>query len=356
VVDAAVGYEPLDPVWLKALRVAVAGAAHVAVDFTVHEFGHVSSFSRAGCRDLALGSEEQTADEWRTPTLEDFLTGAFRSSPPPISVSASDWARIEAIFDGRPRAYAEFMVLTEAGGLNQEQIGLAGYGEGAFEGALAVFDLVPFLVAATSTLRYPATEEHSDLADYVARLDELGVHADVTTIKLLSGVRFLSGSGLALMGAFLSDLAGSGRGQVTPLRASFGEDAFAAWPEFESYLSRFGPTVKTSVAFRLGALDLRPSYERSFAGGESTHEVGLRASAQVAPWLRVHGAAFLGDEGGRWLESGLEAKPFSWLAISASYVDASGYTVHREIFGANLPMIDDGESGLKLTLGVTWTF
>jgi hypothetical protein len=353
---AVVGYDTRDPLWLKSFRVAAAGVAHYAIDFSAHEFGHISSFSRAGCRDVVFGSEDQVAEEWESPTLVDFLTGAFESSPAPVNVGVSDWKKIGALFTGRPRAYAEFMILTEAGGLNQEQIGLAGQGERLSEEGLSVLEVAPFLLAATSTLRYSGSAEHSDLADYVERLEELGVRGDVATIKLLSAVRLLSGSGLSLMGAFLSDLAGGGHAEARPIRFSLGEDSHVDAPEFESYLSRYGPTVKASAAFRIGGVDLQPSYERSFAGGESTHEAGLRARAELAPWLRLTGAAFAGDEGGRWMEGGFEARPLGWLTLNASYVSATGYTVHREVFGANLPMIDASESGLRLTIGVTWTF
>ncbi len=353
---AVIGYDSRDPVWLKTFRLAAAGSVQLAIDFTAHEFGHISSFSRAGTRHLALGSEDQVAADWESPTLVDFLTGAFERSPAPVTVSASDWKALEAVFAGRPRAYAEFMVLTEAGGLNQEQVALAGRAERLGGDGLSILEAVPFLLAATSTLRYPSTAEHSDLADYLDRLQELGVRSDLTTIKVLSTFRFLSGSGLSLMGAFVSDLAGSGRGRAAPIRQELGETSHVDWPEFESYLSRYGPTLKTTVAVRIGSMDLWPSYERSFAGGESTHEVGLRVRADLAPGLRLLGAAFAGDEGGRWIEGGVEARPLGWLVLNASYVHGSDYTVHREVFGANLPMIDSSESGLRLTLGVTWAF
>ncbi|HEX7899278.1 MAG TPA: hypothetical protein VF950_16045 [Planctomycetota bacterium] len=353
---AAIGYDTRDPLWLKSLRIAAAGVAHYAIEFSAHEFGHVSSFSRAGCRDVAFGSEDQVAADWESPTVADFLTGAFESSPTPVNVSASDWKRIGEIFAGRPRDFAAFMVLTEAGGLNQEQIALSEHAARMGEEGLSLLEVVPFLLAATSTLRYPSSAEHSDLADYVGRLEELGVSAEVSTIKVLSAFRFLSGSGLSLLGAFVADLSGAGNGQAGPIRFALGEASHVDWPEIESYLSRYGPTLKASVALRIAGLDLRPSYERSFAGGESTHEIGLRAEGELAPWLRLTGAAFAGDEGGRWLEGGVEARPLGWLVLNASYVSAAGYTVHREVFGANLPMIDAAESGLRLTIGVTWTF
>lgn len=339
--QAAVGWDSGDPLWLKLIRVGATGAGRLAVDFSAHEFGHLSSFSRAGARGMALGTEDQTADGWERPSVSNFLTGAFESSPTPISASVSDWERIDVLFAGKPREFAEFMVMTEAGGLNQEQIGLT---------ALQIrstLDVVPFLLAATSTLRYPVSAEHSDLAGYLARLDELGVRADATTIRLLSASRFLSGRGLALMAAFVQDLAGQGDGMV-PL--------FSGLPEFESYLSRFGPTLKASVVLRWGELEIQPSYERSFAGGESTHEAGLKITLPAAPGVRLLAAAFAGDEGGRWLEAGVEARPLSWLILDVAGVSASGYTVHREVFGANLPMLEDREIGVRLTLGVAWNF
>lgn len=354
-VQAVVGYDSNDAVWLKLLRIGGAGAAQYALDFTAHEFGHVSSFTRAGCRDIALGSETQTADEWTSPTLEHFLMGAFGGDPAPITVSASDWGTIQTIFAGKPREYAEFMILTKAGGLNQEQIGLAEHGERMGEEGFSLLDVVPYVLGATSTLRYNSSLESGDLDDYLERLEELGVSSNATSIRLLSAARLLSGSGLSLMGAFLSDLAG-GRPELAVATFSLGEDANVALPEFESYLSRFGPTLKLSIPARLWGVDLRPSYERSFAGGESTHEAGLRASGVVLDGFLVRAAAFLGDEGGRWLEAGVEARPFSWLTINAGYVSAAGYTVHREVYGANLPMIERRESGLQISVGLTYAF
>jgi hypothetical protein len=351
-----VGYDASDPAWLKLLRIGAAGVAQHALDFAAHEFGHVSSFTRAGCREVVFAPDDEPPAAWESPGVLDVLRAAFERSPAPVGVSESDWARIDAIFSGRPAAYAEFLVLTEAGGLNQEQVALARYGARLGEGGPAPLMFVPYVLGASATLRYPGSKDQSDLADYVAQLHRLGVRADVGTAKALSAFRFLSGSGLSLMGAVVEDVAGSGRGAWRPLALSLGETSQVDWPEFESYLSRYGPTLKTSFAVRLAGVELRPSYERSFAGGEHTHEAGLRARADASSWLRLLGAAFVGDQGGRWVEGGIEARPLGWLVLGASYVDGSGYTVHREIFGANLPMIEASESGVRLTLGVAWAF
>ncbi len=330
-----------------------AAATHV-----VHEYGHISSFSRAGFHSVRLGEVGAPPQDSREATLGRlFVDGLGSSAGHGLRLSEDDWAELKRRFEGRPRDFNRFWLTVEAGGLNQEQALASRYARRLQEDRLSRLDAPSYLWASLATIRYSATIEDSDITDYLTSLNQEGRDVSVSRLKALSGLRLLGGTGLVGWRAAVEGVLGSDGGFVEPLSVEPIDELRVCWPEFESYLTVAGPTLKTELPLRPGAWLLLPSYERSFASGGVDHEGGLRARVPFFDGLLwLDAASSHGDRGGRWHAAEAELRPLAWLSLLVGGEAGRGYTFRRDVFGAKETFVDGSERSLLLGLRITLAF
>ena len=221
-----------------------------------------------------------------------FLNGFNPFDNSAVSISQSDWDRIVQEFDDDPVKLNRFRIAIKGGGLNQEEVNLDRYGDRLMNGELSYLDTMPFIISGAAVLRYPVRIETSDVGDYIDELRMSGLRTSAGQLRLLSAVTLFSGSSLAAFrGAFLG-LTTSRGGMVDSFRFGLAEKVDVFAPEFENYLSQFGPTLKPSIPFKVYDCIIRPSYEQLFVSGASKGEAGLSVRAPLISYLALYGAGF----------------------------------------------------------------
>jgi hypothetical protein len=346
-----------DPFYFRIPKWGAAAVVDMAIFFTAHEYGHLSSISKSGYRSAVFGGKNTyIADQKGTNPFDLFVEGLKGGGGTAISVTNGDWQAIGALFAGQPDKLNSFLIAMKGGGLNQEGVILDRYADRLWEGKMSSLDTIPVGIGALSTLTYPSHVEMSDIADYSSLLKAEGHDVSPSRIKVLSAVTLLSGSTLAAFrGAAVGFLGGS-QEPVHPFEIAPAPHVRIEAPDLENTLSETGPTLKASVRARLGALELRPSYERLFVGGKSMAEVGLSGRVPVTPFLHLDGAGFRNTDGGWWQEVGVDVRPWSWLTLGVGYSWAWAYTFHRDLYGSNNDLLEPRERNLKLSVGLSHRF
>jgi hypothetical protein len=346
-----------DPWYFRVPKWGVAFGIDSAIRYVAHEYGHLSSFSKAGYRKALFGDKDKILTSAPKASIgKMFINGFNPFDDSAVSISQSDWNRIIADMDEDPVKIGRFRVLVKAGGLNQEAVDLEHYSERLLDGRLSHLDTMPFIISGAAVLRYPVDIEMSDVGDYITELRDLGNRTTAGQIHRLSAVTLLSGSTLAaLRGFFLGLTTGQG-GMVEPFALRVSNEAKVFAPELENFLSQYGPTLKPSIPIKLWDWWVRPSYEVLFVGGASMTELGLAVRGPIFPFLAIHGAGYQNSDGGTWLESGFEILPWSWLSLNVGYAWAREYSFHRDVYGASNDILKRAEAGINLGVSAWYLF
>ena len=346
-------------VWAaRAIKWGVSMWFGMATVHVVHEYGHISGLSRCGCDAAVVGDVGAPLDEREDATVERlFVHGLWPAKSRALSLNQDDWADLQRRFEGRPREFNRFWLTVEAGGLNQEQAFASRYAARLREGRLSYLDSPAYLWAAAGTFFYPSDTEESDIADYIERLDAEGHGVSAWRLKALTSFRFFGGTGLASLGGAVSGAFGRAGGCVEPLSAEQVDGLRVFWPEFESYLTLSGPTLRTELPLGVGEWTLLPSYERSFADGGVDHEGGLRARAPFFDGILVlEGGMYLSDRSGVWRSGEAELRPLGWMSLLVGVEAGRGYTFRRDVFGSREELVEGAEHSLTLGIRVTLAF
>ncbi len=330
----------------------------VATTHVVHEYGHISSLSRAGFNTALMGEVGEPSSDREDATLTRlFAQGLWPTVGRALSLSEDDWGELQTRFEGRPQDFNRFWLAVESAGLNQEQILATRYATRLHEDRLSYLDTPSYIWASLGTILYSATVVESDIADYVTLLRNEGREVSASRIKALSGLRLIGGAGVASLRGSFSGALGNGGGYVEPLAVDVADDVRVFWPELESYLTSSGPTLKAALPIRPGGLTILPSYERSFATGGVDHEAGLRTRSPFLDGLLwLEGAIYYSDQGGVWRSAEAELRPIAWLALLIGIEEGRGYTFRRDVFGSRETFTDGSEQSLLLGLRVTLAF
>lgn len=251
--------------------------------------------------------------------------------------------------------YAEFNALAYAGGLNQEQVHLNFYRERVMRHEFGFFDTASYLIESLSTLVYTSSDV-GDIAGYVESLEDAGISTSVTQVKALSLVRFLSGTAMSAGIGFYKVMAQDRFDGFAPRVIAKGKEWTVLWPEFESFLTRRGPTLRPSLPVRVAGALVIPGVEASFADGDMEFEGGFEASRPVAPWLDLRASFFAGSDGGTWGEVGAAIKPDPAVAFLFTWHAANGYTFRRDVYGQSFDFEDESESGLHVGMSMKFRF
>ena len=372
-----VNHDVLDPVGLARFQLslesllhgtlddAVAGAGGVAkgaffvsvmfLDRTVakmgHEYGHTAVFNRAGYKDFLLTVGNQ--DPEPLTFHEVFINSIVPARNMSIQLTEED--AIDAIGRYSEQDYEEFTAISYAGGLNQEQVHLNLFRERVLRHQFGFFDTSSYLIETVSTLAYSGAED-ADLDGYVESLKRAGFTTSIGAVKALSTVRFFSGSAISAGIGFYRVMSEDKFDGFAPRVIGGGKDWTMLWPEFESFLTRRGPTVRASLPLRALGFTFIQGIETAVASEGLEFELGIEASRPAAPWLDVRGSFFAGTEGGLWAEVGVAAKPHPAVSFLGSWHVGNGYTFHRDVYGETFDFEEHTETGFQIGLSTVLKF
>jgi hypothetical protein len=346
-----------DAWYLRVPKYGAAFAIDTAIRYVSHEYGHLSTFSKAGYRQAIFGDKDRINSTAPKASIgKMFMSGFNPFDDSAVSVSQSDWDGIVGDLGNNPVLVSRFTVAIKAGGLNQEEVNLNRYAERLFDGELSYLDTIPFLISGAAVLKYPVGVQMSDTGDYITELRGLGLRTSAGTLHALSAATLLSGSSLAAFRGVFFGLTSRAGGLVEPLRVPVSEHFSVYAPEFDNYLSLFGPTLNSSIPFKLYGVFFQPGYEHLFVDGASMGEWGTAVRAPIFPFLMVEGSGYRNSDGGSWLETGVRFLPLKWLAVSVGYAWARGYSFHRDVYGASNDLIDPSERSVLIGLSAFHLF
>ena len=342
---------------LRGLKWSLSFWVGAAVTHVCHEYGHVCHLSRAGVNEAVLGDVDDPFGERDDATLGRLLMqGLGPTAGRAISLSEADWQDVQAQFEGQPEAFNRYLMMAEAGGLNQEQVMAMRYARRLHQGRLSYLDTASYLWASSGTILYPATIEESDIADYLDRLERNGYESSASRMKLLSALRFAGGAGIASLRGAWNGLFGTAGGFVEPLATGDEDGLRVHWPEVESWLTIAGPTLQLGLPLQWRGWTALPSYERNIAAGGAEHEAGLRVGGPVLTIFWIEAGYFASDRGGWWRTAELQLRPAPWAALVVALEEGRGDTFRRDVFGAANQALEDDERSVLLGLRLNFTF
>ena len=316
-----------------------------------HEYGHVSVFNRAGYHDflLTVGNQDPQPLTFREVCINALVPQRH------MGIQLEEDDALDALTRYQGRDFEEFTAATYAGGLNQEQVHLNLFRERVLRHQFGFFDTSSYLIESVSTLVYTGAQD-ADIAGYVNSLARAGFTSSVGEVKALSLVRFLSGSAVSAGIGFYRAMSEDVFDGFAPRVVAKSNRVTMLWPEFESFLTRRGPSVRASVPLRVAGALVIPGVESSLADEGLEFEAGLEASRPAAPWLDVRSSLYAGTEGGYWAEFGIAVKPDPVLSILFSWHAANGYTFHRDVYGETFDFEENFESGFQLGFSMIFKF
>ncbi len=314
-----------------------------------HEMGHLQVWSRAG-----IGSDHFTFydtkdrphhvsnlfDTWREVWQDSQgLQGAS------IGLDASGYNELYANPDFAGH-FTEIEIMIEAGGLNQMQYSLERISNRIYAGEGHILDGPGWLWRMNDTLLYNTKMDNSDIMDYLKDLKKLGINSNVSHVKNTSLLRYLSGSSMAMYTG-VYNFFDHGETKIAP--------PFTWWPEFGTYLTTHGPTVKIQKPVRDHGATLEPSLQ--FSLDDTKHEeYGLHFEDRWTDSLKVKFGGFVNRANGYWLDGGATLSPFPWLDLGLGCDYGRGWTYEREINGKAFWFADKTELSVKGTVSIFFRF
>ncbi len=326
------------------------GLANGIISGASHEYGHFRAYSRAGFRDFEFFRDvDGDILDGNPLTALWVMVNQNVLGREPYSASFGDFD--PALIAGREK---EFNLLLEAGGFNQVQYNAEILSAELHDEPAHFLDALPYFSNLLGTMFYPngSTAESSDIGDARDGLRQLGVEASTGDIRWRSQLPKLAGNAAISFFLAVADYVVTGDVVAEPLKLDFGEHRIY-WPEFSSYLTLDGPTVK--VAEWLGWRDnlCALSYERSLATGAA--ELGIAHRWRIQDGLGVDTKFVHALEGGGWwLEGGPAVRVSDWLTVGFKAYCGEGRTFYREIAGLEPDFLEDSEGGVKVFVEFTF--
>lgn len=337
---------------LSIVTALLLGIVEYSIDTSEHEMGHLQAFSRAGFNTSHFlykdGSDRTRHVNDFFDVMKNVLPESFGIKGAAVTLDLDGWIKFYANLDLVAHQY-EFLAVMEAGGLNQSQYGLEKRADRILEGKAIIFDGPIWLWQMMSTLTYSTKIENGDITDYLDDLDQIGIRSNIGHVKNIQWLKFLSGSSIAMWTGVYNFFDHTEVKVAAPLLPYL--------PEFASYLTTHGPTLKIRkpmIERGLGVV-FEPSFQ--FSLDDTKHEeYGLRLKRQPVDILAVTLGGFINRAHGFWLEGGLTLSPFPWLDLGVSMTYGSGFTYEREIIGKTFSFLQERESSVKGSIAIYFEF
>lgn len=331
---------------LHLLKYGVAAYLDAVLATAEHEDGHLASYTMIGKIHPTLFRDGMNDPHPANPFNVFYRALSIQSMG--VGPSAQDSVVINALYAGNPTGLSAYLCTSMAGGLNQEQALLSAYTDRYLYGRMSVLDGFPVLWETFSTLRI-SLSGGGDLPSYCMRLSELGIGCTATKAVAISSVRLLSGSVIA---SAVGLVEGFGELSFEVPRIQLGDDWFIRWPEFESYLTQYGPTVKLGIPITSTYLDITASLEWSF--GRAGTEGGLAVRLKYNRLLVCVDTYFSGE--GHWWDAYMQLNLTRWFSFNIGYQHGDGYTFHREVYGANFDGLHRSEASPFISVSLHHRF
>ncbi|MDO8466780.1 MAG: hypothetical protein Q7S83_01415 [bacterium] len=342
---------------LVLLQIPISGASH--------EYGHFRGYNLAGMKEPQFVSADDRTSYYSDPgvafrqiALQSFIPGEFLLAGQ--SLEESEKFRKDP---KRQRYEAYYHAFIAGDGLNQEQYNAEMVGLKVLRGKAHPLDAITFFVTSAGTIAYEMDGESDDISLYVKDLGRAGIKTDVSQVRITSQIpKLISNSSISFIVAWF-DYWITGDDAVEPLALELG-DFRVNWPDFYSYLTLHGPTIKgvERISWRNYAVNL--SYERSLADG--SQEAGVLLEGNVFRWLSVSAEGVRNfTTGGTWAEAEIALRPLAlfgehealrWFELGAKGYYGQGDTFRREIVGPSLHFEEEKTSGVKWFVGVNIPF
>ncbi len=347
------------------LEIAITGASH--------EYGHFRAYSVAGMNDPVFGSSDGSNVNYfvdpgtaiREIALQQFIPGEFLFASQD-NTTYYNWLRDPKYMPHR----AQYEALIDGDGLNQEQYNAEMVSQKVLQGRAHPLDAIPYFIESAAPVYYDlgARGDNSgysgnDISDYCMWLKTYGVHTSESQIRHITQIpKLVSNSTISLVAAWLEYWI-NGDDAVEPLALKI-RSFRINWPDFYSYLTIHGPTVKgvERVSWRNYTVNI--SYERSLSDG--SQEAGVKLEGNIFRWLSVSAEGLRNfSTGGTWAEAEValrplalfgKADPLRWFEVGAMGYYGKGDTFRREITGPSLHFTEDKTSGVKWFAGLDIPF
>ena len=351
-----------DSFWRAVCAIPLLIVLEIPLSGASHEYGHFRIGSLAGMDQPQFINEDNPNDRYNANPFNTY-TRMFRQlilMDGLYAVGQSDDAWEKFLADPRWSAYwLEYEIMTEASGLNQQQYNAETLAGKVLDGNAHPLDAITVISNLLATITYPVGE-NSDIVDYIHLLRERGIKTNVKQIKLYSQLpKLASNSALSLTRALVGYLDEPGTDSAVKPLALVRDNWHFYWPEFSSYLTLYGPTIKLSQSNRWRNQIIYFSLENSLS--KNIFEVGLGWKLPIANFLTIEPRIIHNFQSGSWLDNNwfeieTSAKIYSWLALGFKAYGARGYTFQRDITGQEPSFLEKREFGLKGFLAASFSY
>ncbi len=366
---------------------------------TTHEYGHFRAYSRMGIHAPIMVRDADGREEAATPwgvfslALRARLSGKSLGETYSAGARSEDWNRMISREPYRSH-YSEMRSITESSGVNQSQYAAERMARSVEKGVAHPLDGIAYLLFASETARYEKIgNDGGDLVRYASLLRLRGIDASLHTIRNKAQLpKLLSGSFLALAHEGLA-YAATGDTEVKPLALEAGRFRFFL-PEFASYLTVYGPTVKASKRLEYGSgggmkfsflleredalskpppspSEPPPRYPAPRRVTPPSSGAEKTAPEESASPFREYTVGFGGetrffaadlrstrnkDTGGTWYEAQVAYRHSRSLTLGAKGYRGADYTFAREVKGQIPYFVSDDESGVKVFFELSFPY
>lgn len=312
-----------------------------------HEYGHFRADSIFGMKNFEFIDENDDSDRFSADPFNAILAvvGNWTGHRVSAGVSDSDWENFFSYSQNPPPHFDEYLVMVDAGGLNQSQYNSEVISERVLNGDAHVLESVTYFANLFGTVLYPTEIKSSDVTGYVDDLYLLGSKTDVDTVQYWSQLPKLFGNTSLSLLRSLVNFIETGDKKVEPLRLQLG-DFRLYWPEFASYLTLHGPTVKIAERLDWRSQAFTISLEGSLS--KDMWEAGIAWKGKITNFLSGEARALCNlESGGTWVEAGPVVRLFSWLSVGCKAYYGNGYTFNRDVSGQVPSFLKEEEYGVK---------
>ncbi len=338
--------------WRSLATAPVLAGLEFTLSQAAHEYGHFRGFSKAGMTDFQFsrmdGSNRRSANPLNAFTTRiDQLFGRKTVA----TVSQEDWKGFLKDPE-RSQHSSKYLAMMEAGGINIQQYSADQISDQIREGDAHVLQGPTYAINAFGGSLY-TTSDGKDIHDYVRYMEDLGIDTSQQELVLAELSQLLSNSTISFAKE-IPEYLKTGEGRIEPLGIGLDDNTALMLPEFSSYLTTEGPTIRYEQRLRSKGEEkdsvLNLSVESALSGDGTDFGVGYRR--ELSENLEIGGnAAYNPSKGGAWVEIDAEYDA-GGVDLGLEVYGGSGYTHTRSSTGNRHAFEEETEAGVKLSVDI----